>query len=45
MVPFINGLNGLALAYIHSEIPAKPLKVLQHWDASGHRQIAPAFNS
>ncbi|XP_044167683.1 uncharacterized protein LOC122951709 [Acropora millepora] len=40
-----NRLNGLALAYVHSEIHVEPLQVLQHWDASGHRRVALAFNS
>ena len=40
-----NRLNGLALAYVHSEIPVDPLEPLQQWDASGQRRIALAFNS
>ena len=40
-----NRLNGLALAYVHSEIPVDPGELLQRWDASGHRRIALEFNS
>ena len=40
-----NRLNGLALAYVHSEIPVDPLEPLQRSDASGQRRIALAFNS
>ena len=39
-----NRLNGLALAYVHSEIPVDPLEPLQRWRASGQRRIALAFN-
>ena len=40
-----NRLNGLALAYVNSEIPVDPLEPLQRWHASGQRRIALAFNS
>ena len=40
-----NRLNGLALAFVHSEIPGDPLEPLQRWDASGQRRIALAFKS
>jgi hypothetical protein len=39
-----NSQDGLALAYVHKEIPVEPLEVLQRWDASGHRRIALTFN-
>lgn len=32
-------LNGLALLYVHRNLPLKPIDVLKNWDASDHRRI------
>lgn len=40
-----NRLNGLALMFVHKNMPIDHLEILQLWDSPGHRRIALAFDS
>uniref|UniRef100_A0A667WQR9 TTF-type domain-containing protein n=1 Tax=Myripristis murdjan TaxID=586833 RepID=A0A667WQR9_9TELE len=37
-------LSGLALIHVHRTMAVDPMKVLQRWDASGHRRIVTCFD-